>query len=238
MGYFNSEITSPDSLLEIAHRRATSARSIQIFGFNRDVGLTYETIFNNGGGLYQYPGSAVQMTLVSSDVTDTMPVIIEGLDSNYNEISEIVALNGTTPVVSGLSFFRINNLTIASGNNVGNITVSNGGTTYGFIEAGFGTHQAIVYTVPAGYSLYVMQAHFTSGTIHNNGYFTSRAALRSSTGRVLHFWESTFATNISFDLQSYFRVPQKTDFSLEAKSSSTTNELGIYIGAVLLEEEL
>jgi hypothetical protein len=66
----------------------------------------------------------------------------------------------------------------------------------------------------------------------------SRACQRSSTGRELHFWESTFATNISFDVTVPFRVPPKTDFTIEAKSSSSENELSVYIGAVLLEEDL
>jgi hypothetical protein len=43
---------------------------------------------------------------------------------------------------------------------------------------------------------------------------------------------------VTFDLAVPFRVPPKTDFTIEAKSSSGTNELSIYIGAVLLEEDL
>lgn len=238
MGYFNRDIASPHGQLEIAHRRLDAVKQVQLFGFNRTIGITYETIWNNGGGLYTFPSSALTMSLVSSSASDTMPVLIQGLDANYQEISDLVILNGTTPVTSNQAFFRINTLVIASGNNVGNITVSNGGTEYGYIEATYGTNQGIIYSVPAGHSLYVFNAHFTSGTVNPNKYLYSRGKTTSASGRTLHFWESTFATNISFDLQVPFRVPEKTDFSLEAKSSSSDNQLSVYLGAVLIEDDL
>jgi hypothetical protein len=47
-----------------------------------------------------------------------------------------------------------------------------------------------------------------------------------------------FHRDIEFDIKVPFRVPPKTDFTIEAKSSSSTNELSVYIGAVLLQEDL
>jgi hypothetical protein len=84
----------------------------------------------------------------------------------------------------------------------------------------------------------VFTADFTSGTVNANKYLTTRSMQRSTNGRVLHFWESTFSANIEFDVKVPFRIPPKTDFTIEAKSSSSTNELSIYIGAVLLQEDL
>lgn len=238
MGYFHRDIASPHAQLEIAHRRIADAQQVQLFGFNRTIDVNYETVWNNGGGIYAFPASALTMTCVSSSASDTMPILIQGLDINYEPITEIVTLNGTTGVNTTIGFYRINNVTILSGNNVGNISVTNGGTTYAYIEATFGTTQGTIYTTPADHSLYIFTAHFTSGTVNPNKYLFSRAMQRSTNGRVLHFWESTFATNIAFDVRVPFRIPPKTDFTIEAKSSSSTNELSIYIGAVLIEEDL
>lgn len=238
MGYFRSDIMSPDAQLEMAHRRVAGAQQVQLFGFNRDIGTSYETVWNNGGGIYTFPTEALTLTVVSSSASDTMPILIQGLDANYEPISDVVTLDGTTSVNSNIQFFRINNVTILSGNNVGNISLTNGGTTYAYIEATFGTTQGIIYTTPARHALYISTAHFTSGTVNGNKYLFSRAMQRSSNGRVLHFWESTFQQDIMFPITVPFRVPPKTDFSIEAKSSSSTNELSIYIGAVLLEEDL
>ena len=238
MSYFKAGIGSPHAQLELAHRRLDDAQQVQLFGFNRTIETAYETVWNNGGGLYTFPTEALTMSCVSSSASDTMSILIQGLDANYAAIDDVVTLTGTTPVSTNIQFFRINTVVILSGNNVGNISLTNGGTTYAYIEAAHGTEQAIIYTTPARQSLYVFTAQFTSGTVNPNKYITSRGVTRSSTGRIIRFWESTFQQDVSFDLAVPFRVPPKTDFTIEAKSSSGTNELSIYIGAVLLEEDL
>ena len=238
MSYFKPGIMSPHAQLELAHRRLDDAQQVQLFGFNRTIETGYETVWNNGGGLYTFPSAAVTVSVVSSSTSDTMSLLIQGLDADYEPLDDIVVLNGTTPVSSNVEFFRINAAVILSGNNAGNISITNGGTTYAYIEAEHGTEQAIIYTTPARHSLYVFTAQFTSGTVNPNKYLTSRGVTRSSTGRIIRFWESTFQQDVSFDIAVPFRVPPKTDFSIEAKSSSGTNELSIYVGAVLLEEDL
>jgi hypothetical protein len=231
MSYYKAGILSPHAQLEMAHRRLDDAVQTQIFGFNRTIETSYETVWNNGGGIYTFPTEALTMSCVSSSDLDTMSILIQGLDANYEPLDDIVVLTGTTPVNS-------NAVVILSGNNVGNISLTNGGTTYGYVEAAHGTEQAIVYSTPARHSLYVFTAQFTSGTVNPNKYLTSRGVTRSSTGRIIRFWESTFQQDVTFDLAVPFRVPPKTDFTIEAKSSSGTNELSIYLGAVLLEEDL
>lgn len=238
MGHFKRDIMSPDAQLEIAHRRVEGAKQVQLFGFNRSINTDYETIWNNGESIYSFPAEPLQMTLVSTSASDTMGVLIQGLDENYEPISDIVQLSGTTPVLSNVSFYRINSAVILSGNNAGDISITNDGTTYGYIEATFGIEQAIIYTTPANYSLYIFTADFTSGTVNPNQYLTTRAKQQSSNGRIIHFWESTFSTNIEFDIKVPFRIPPKTDFTIEGKSSVELNELSIYIGGVLLEEDL
>ena len=204
------------------------------FGFNRTVELTYETIWNNGGGVYAFPGSAVQMSVVSSSASDTMDLIITGLDSNYDILVESVTLDGTTAVTTTGSFLRINDVRLATGNNVGNISVSNGGTTYGYVEATYGVQQSTVFTVPRDYNLWINQINFTSGTLTSNKYMFARACANYADGPELHFFETTFVTSqLSYDLNIPFHLPEKTDFSIEAKSSAQENELSVYINGIL-----
>jgi hypothetical protein len=100
MGYFHRDIASPHAQLEIAHRRIADAQQVQLFGFNRTIETAYETVWNNGGGIYSFPGSALTMTCVSSSASDTMSILIQGLDINYEPITDVVTLNGTTGVAS------------------------------------------------------------------------------------------------------------------------------------------
>jgi hypothetical protein len=223
--------------LDIARGMYTDWTTVHLFGFNRDVATSYETVWNNGGGIYSFPASAVQMSVVSDSTSDTMDVQITGLDGNYNPISEVIELNGTGAVTTSKSFLRINDTRIMSGNNVGDITIANGGTTYAFLEATYGIHQAAIYSVPAGHSFYITRVDFTSGTITGNKYGLARACLRQFEGPELHFFETSFVTSqLSYDLQVPFKIPEKCDFSLECKSSSSTNEMTVFIAGVLLDD--
>ena len=237
MGYFHEDVDSPHAMLEIASERMPEVVPVNIFGFSRSVGTTFQTIWNDGGQ-YVHPSAAVQMSCVSTSTSDTMTIVLSGLDANYETIAEIVQLNGTTPVTTTNLFYRINSATILSGSNVGDITVSEGGTEYAHIEATLGTTQACVYTVPADHSLYIFRISLTSGTVNSNKYITYRNRVDSSTGRVLRVAEATFQLNMqTFDRQIPFRIAPKSDFQFEAKSSSGTNELSIFVEALLMKDK-
>ena len=235
MGYLNSDLSSPHAMLEIARKRIPGVDPVNLFGFNREVGSTLETIWNDGGQ-YTYPSSAVTMSCVSTSASDTMPILIQGLDADYNQIDEVVTLSGTSAVTTTNQFLRLNSAIILSGSNVGDITINNGGTKYGFIEATLGITQACVYTVPAGHELFLFRIDLTSGTINGNKYLTYRNVTITHTGRILRTAEATWQTGEqSFDRQVPFRIAEKTDFQFEAKSSGGTNEVSIFIEALLME---
>lgn len=103
MGYLNSAVSSPHALLEIARKRIPGVEPLNIFGVNKDVGTVYETLWNGPSG-FALPGSALQMSVVSSSASDTMSILIQGLNPDYQEISDIVTLTGTTPVTTAINF--------------------------------------------------------------------------------------------------------------------------------------
>jgi len=233
MAQINDIIKAGNGLLQASMGNVPDCQTQNIFGFNRVIGTTYETV-HNAGGLYVYPSSAVQMSVVSTSASDTMTLVINGLDDSYNQLSEIVTLNGTTAVTTSNSFYRINSAAILSGQNAGNISISNGGTTYGYIEAGIGITQALNFTVPAGWSLYLYRLTFTSGTVNPNKYLVIRNHLESSNGRVLNVAEMTMQNGVvTIDRQIPFRIEEKTDFSFLAKSSSGENELSVFSEVLL-----
>jgi hypothetical protein len=177
------------------------------------------------------------MSCVSDSALDTMGLVIGGLDANYKPITETVTLNGLTPVTTTKQFFRINDVQIASGENQGNIQITNGGTTYGHVSALFGVQQSTVYTVPADHTFYITQVDIISGTIGSNKYGYARAVMQLFNGPKLRFFETTFVTSqLKFEPVTQFTLPAKTDFSFEAKSSSGTNDFTIYINGLLIKE--
>ena len=210
---------------------------LHIFGFNRSIATSFETIFNDGGGIYSFPSSALVLSLVSS-AADTCVVCVYGLDSDWLEISENVTLTGTTPVTTTKSFFRVNGAYVVSGTQSGNVSITNNGTKYAYIEAGTGVSQACVLSTSATKSAYISNVSFTSGTVNSNKYLTGRAYYKENGKAAQNFWESTWAIGQAvFNLSVPFKLPPKTDFMLEAKSSSSDNEIAVYINGFVIDNE-
>jgi hypothetical protein len=237
MGYFHEDVDSPHALLEIASERMPEVVPVNAFGFTAALADDWFTMWN-GPAAHAYPASAVQMDVVSSSASDTMAIVISGLDADYESIAEIITVNGTASVTTTNSFLRINNATILSGSNVGNISISNGGTVYAYIGAEIGTTQACVYSTPANHSLYLFRISITSGTVNPNKYISYRNRVDSSNGRILRVAQSTFQQDMqTFDRQVPFRIAPKSDFQFEAKSSSGTNEVSIFVEALLMKDK-
>lgn len=118
-----------------------------------------------GAGLYPFQTAASILEILSSSASDTAAgtgarsMMIQGLDLNFNPISEVVAMNGVTPVQTVNSYLRVNglNLSVAgSGHvNAGDITLrlTGAGATQAIARAGYGYAKQCLYTVPAGFTL-------------------------------------------------------------------------------------
>lgn len=236
MYQYHKERPTAHFLYDVAKGNMFDTEALNIFGYNKTVSTTFETVWDDGGA-YVYPTSAVTLDVVSSSASDTMQVLIKGLDANYAEISETITLTGTTAVTTSTAFYRINSATILSGSNVGDISFSNSGTKYAFIGATIGTTQACVYTVPAGHSLYLFRIDVVSATASGSQYVIFRNVARTSTGRILRVAEGTMASSqVSFDRQVPFKIAEKNDFHFEARSSASTNEVAIFIEGILVKD--
>ena len=136
--------------------------------------------------------SAQSLELLSSSASDTAAgtgarsILIAGVDTNYNLISEIVTPNGTTVVALVSTYRAINSLTVLTSgtntNNVGNITlrVASAGSTQGYIAANVGASRLGRYTVPTGYTL-VLHNFFLLG----NGVAGGQATVQTLTNVLL-----------------------------------------------------
>jgi hypothetical protein len=122
---------------------------------------------------YVFPTSAVQMAVVSSSAADAAAgtgvrqVMIHYLDANYAVQTVTVTLNGITPVntVNMLRINGVHSVAVGSGGAAaGNISITNGGVTYGYISAGSNTARQAIYTVPAGVKGYISHWQTSSGS--------------------------------------------------------------------------
>ena len=152
------------------------------FGFNPDVGVGEETIWDGATGstMYAYPPTPRVMTL-SSDAADdasggtgARTVQVFGLDTNYDEINEIVTMDSSVAVSSVNSYLRVFRAIVltagSAGSNAGTIyvgasTVSAGVPLekYAVISPGENQTLMAVWTVPRGKTAHISRLHFSTG---------------------------------------------------------------------------
>src|SRR5210317_1100692 len=182
--------------------RGSVARNI--FGYQVAVTTSFIPAWEFAS-VYAYPGSAITMTVTSASSSDNgKTLLIQGLDANYVEISDIVTINGGGDINTNIPFFRINDVILTSGaTNVGLITIQNTGKTvkYAGIRAGDGRNQASIYTVPANkeFYLYRIDAFSNDGVSAQPGLF--RNFSQSSTGQQYIVARTTFYNQMNIQRQ-------------------------------------
>lgn len=165
--------TTEEFFLQVARGQIGGHRVVLRSGLNRDIDTGTDESLWDQGGLYVFPPSASAMTVSSSSANDTAAgtgartVLVTGLNASYVEQQEIITLNGQSAVTTVNSYLRVFSatvLTAGSGEtNAGDVYTGTGTVTAGVpavvylkIPAGFGATQAAQYTVPAGYTAYLV----------------------------------------------------------------------------------
>ena len=232
--------TSEPFELQVSRGHVSYHTTLFKFGSNPDVDSSNETVWDQGG-IYTYPSSASTVFVSSSstddDITGTgaRTIVVIGLDGDYNEITETVELDGQTQVETNASFLRIYRAFVASagsgGTAVGDIYIattgeSSGvptGTVYAKIRVGENQTLMALYTVPAGYTLYLTRGSISSGTETANKFIIGRLSVRPFGGVFRTQAKVTLADGfIEFDWEFPLRVPEKTD--LEARAQGSGND--------------
>jgi hypothetical protein len=118
-----------------------------------------------GAAAYPFQTVASVLEILSSSASDAAAgtgarsMMVQGLDLNFNPLSEVVVMNGTTPVQTVNSYLRVNGLNISTSGsghvNAGDITLrlTGAGATQAIARAGYGYAKQCLYTVPAGFTL-------------------------------------------------------------------------------------
>ena len=245
-----------DYFMDEARGIGSSSSFATISGYNQeiDTGTLPEDI-TTIGGIYN-PPTAARIHAVTAGVNDVMTtgtgawqVLIKGLDSNYLRISEIVNLNGTTPVNTVNSFLRINSVDTISGgslytafsatpSNQGDITVTAAvdGTISALILANWGRYATTFNTVPAGETAYIVnpQASIIRNNSPSNMMATHSLLVKPQGGGYSTFGvASTSVTGSSYvqtEFKPYPRIPEKTDIVFRTTYTSDNNTIvsGIY----------
>jgi hypothetical protein len=235
--------TSEPFELQVARGQIAWHNPLFKFGNNPSVGDTLETIWAEGG-LYSYLTAATVLKVSSSSTDDTSAgtgartVQLYGLDGDYNEINELVTLNGQTAVNTTQSFLRINRMVVRSagsgGVNAGVIYAGTGTVTtgvpanvYASVNGVTGANQSLMalWTVPAGYTAYLLQYDVSNGTSSQTPAVCKLILSVRPYGEVFQSKDVKSLTT-GMHIEETFALPQKftekSDIEVRAISSSVS----------------
>jgi len=227
----SSMYLSPEHFIQIAAGNVKKTTHINKFGYNASVGTSFETI-HDASNLYSYIANAGTATVAGA--SDSGAVIkIEGLDANYNLLTEDVTVGGTS---SG-SFIRVYRATVKSltsgTTNAGNITITVDSAVRATILAGNGQTLMCVYTIPAGKTGYLIkfqgsmekqkECEFRILTkAHNNGVFNIKGQF------------GAFGSTVTYDYPVPLKIEEKTDIEIRSRAGATTG-MGAIFDIILID---
>ena len=230
---------------------------VEKFGASLVVSDEISTIWEEGG-IYNYLTTASKLSAISDDSEDALngtgarTIEIEGLDANYNTITEIISCNATDGTDGGpestnefLRVFRANVKTAGSdGTNAGLIDINSNvspiiaigtnGAGGANIE-GFGQSQSSVYTIPAGKTGYLTQWSVGSSDYNTkvHAYFV---ASEVNDGTILRIKDVMFLNNYSIkDYKVPLAFPAKTDLEVRAWDGATGTSVSTSYNIILVD---
>ena len=201
---------------------------------------TIGTIWDIDDTLYPWSAltSAGTLTVDRASASDANKIItIQGLDADYKQISENVTLTNATGNATTQSFIRVYRAFMHNGSaaNVGNIDIKISTTIIARITAGKAQTLMGVYTVPAGYSLYLTQGVMSvqSGADATGNFFVRYGG--ESAFRIAHTFEVASAEYF-YAFHAPFKLPEKSDIDIRADLRSNNARITAAFDAYLIQE--
>lgn len=226
--------------LQVARGQIQGHKTLFKFGNNSDINGSLETVWSQGG-LYSYLAAAAAMKVSSSSTDDASAgtgartVTVQGLDGNYNEVSETVTLDGQTEVLTTQTFLRVFRAFVVTagsgGTAVGTIYVGTGTVTagvpaniYAAIPIGANQTQMALWTVPAGYTFYITGGTFSAASNNAAQYVLGQFFFRPLGGVFRDVADVTVNSNVfRYDWEIPIPIPEKSDIEARAIALSGSN---------------
>lgn len=190
----------------------------------------------SGSGSFNFPGSASQISVASTDASDNQNIQINGLDSNWLEVSEVVTLNGITSVSTVNSFIRVNSCyNVGASELVGNVNGSIGAdVVFNITPEAQRTSQA-VYSIPDNKTAYLFQG--TASSDKNDG-IDFIFKVRQFGGVFTTEEQFRLFENIMDTARPFSAIPKKSDLKVMAQSVAGTNKATAQFGLLLLDDAI
>jgi len=235
------QLHSADFLLEVNKGNVSGHSLIHKFGNNKSFSTTIQDVWAQTGTLTHLQ-AAETMNVISSDTVNDIStgsnarvITLEGLDANFNVVTEDVTLLATA-VTTTQSFIRVYRMYVkAVGTygvaNVGAITATatTAATVQNNIAIGDGQSGTTHYTIPTGFTGYLIRvsasvdASKTANFHWNMRENADDVTVPFSPKRILHHWEGIITTDLRLLANHVFAA--KTDIWVSGDMTSVTGEV-------------
>ena len=240
--------------LQVARGQIRGHQIRHIFGYNPDLDSAAEETVWTAGGLYAHASSPTIMKVSSTSTLDTSAgvgartISILGINSTGNEVSETVTLNGQTAVNTIHTYTEIQSALVTSvgsaTHNEGNISIGTGTVTggvpaviYGHILATENGSLIGHYTIPAGYTGYLISGSISSGTEGGGSYIIGRLKIREN-GLIYTAAVTTFNNGkIDYEFKYPIKVNAGACISATAKSTANNEKVSSYFQLLLVKNQ-
>lgn len=219
------------------------------YSFNHKFGAVPVMSNNTTGSVWDindtlYPWSALDTPSVvnverNSTSDNGLIVTVQGLDSDWNFVEENITITAENQVGTTL-FRRVNRafVTDAGTTNVGNIDIeagAAGGTTVARITAGQGQTLMGVYTIPAGYTAYLLKGDATAEAGKDASGFMYVRYADQTTFRVGHTFEvSGDGGEHSYDFPVPIPIPEKSDIDVRVTTRGNNGRYSVAFDILLV----
>lgn len=225
------------------------------WGYNEDVDTGSDEVVWSEGGNFTFLTTASTLSLVSTDANDVdggtgaHGVVLYGLDENRKSQTEVVLLNGTTPVVTTSTWLGINRMALfrsgSSQVNAGKLTATavTGSSIQAAMPIGEGTTQQAIFFTQAGHTA------LATGLLIN----ALKQAGGSSPKLTIKAWVLSFVSNSKYEVfrynidtsvENHLDYPPEDRFPISEKSvlyftaSTDTNNTTVGLRYSVIESRL
>jgi len=212
--------------IPIASGDVTGLSHINKFGYRSSIPSTFQTIWD-GTVDYSYQSAAVVSAVADNLSDENGTVSVEGLDENYNFVSETITIGGSASTSQFVRVFRATLITANTGDtNVDEVRIKNTGTDVAIITAGAGQTLMALYTIPAGKTGYLLKV---GGSIDANNDALFRLYARPFNGSFnVKMQKGVFAAGFDYEYPVPLVFAEKTDLEIKAASQNNVGAGAIF----------
>lgn len=231
--------------LQVSRGQIQGHSSVKVFGYNPDVDTAEESVWPDGG-TGPHPTVAATLSIVSTSTDDdsagtgARTVYIEGLDGDYNVVSETVIMDGTSDVSTVNEYLYVNAMTVltagSGGANAGVITAKVSTTLYDLIQTGYNNRTTAHYCVPAGYTGYMVEGQFSAGQASGSTSVTGFLKQHGPDG-ILRVGAVSTVNNGTADyvFDPPYVIPEKNCVGATAIGAAANNAVSAFFNIILIK---